>query len=84
MIQPLISTEPVAHGDQIVGQQFGSSIVPSDANVKTAAISVGLIAGIGILLAVRNPRFAFGILTATLGVSIGAGYVAMTKPSVSG
>ena len=83
-VQPLIPTEPVTAQDQLVGQQLGSPLVPTDANIKTAAISVALIAGIGILLAIRNPRFAFGIMTATLGVSIGAGYVAMTKPASTG
>lgn len=80
-VRPLISTEKVSPGDQIVGSSLGDAIVPSSDNIKRAGISVALLAGIGLLIAVRNPRYALGIMTATLGLSIGAGYVAMTSPS---
>ena len=81
-VRPLISTEKVAPGDQIVGA-LGDAIVPTSDNVRRAGISVALLAGIGILIAVRNPRYALPIMTATLGLSIGAGYVAMTGSGVA-
>jgi hypothetical protein len=80
-VNPLISTEATTPADQMVGQQMGSSIVPSDANIRTAFMSVGIIAALGILLAVRNPKFVLQIMVGTLGASVGAGYIAMTKPS---
>ncbi len=81
-VRPLISTEKVSPGDQIVGA-LGDAIVPTSDNVKRAGISVALLAGIGILVAIRNPKYALGIMTATLGLSIGAGYVAMTSSSAA-
>lgn len=63
---------------QFAGQLLsGQSLNPTDANLRTAGIAVALIAGMGILLAVRNPKFALGIMTGTLGASIIAGYVAL-------
>jgi hypothetical protein len=78
---PPIHTEPVPF-DQAIRAQFAgqslSGLNPTDANLKTAGIAVVLIAGMGILLAVRNPKFALGIMTGTLGASILAGYVALS------
>ncbi len=81
-VRPLISTEKVSPGDHLVGA-LGDAIVSTNDNVKRAGISVALLAGIGILIAVRNPKYALSIMTATLGLSIGAGYVAMTAPSTA-
>jgi len=81
---PPIHTEPVPF-DQMVRAQFagqlavsGTSLNPTDQNLKTAGIAVLLIAGLGIMLAVRNPKYALGIMTGTLGASILAGYVALS------
>lgn len=80
---PPIHTEPVP-ADQVVRAQFagqlisGESLNPTDENLKRAGIAVLLIAGIGIFLTVRNPKFALGIMTGTLGASILAGYVALS------
>ena len=64
---------------QFAGQLMsGQSLNPTDANLKTAGIVVLLIAGAGVLLAVRNPKFALGIMTGTLGASILGGYIALT------
>lgn len=80
---PPIHTEPVPF-DQAVRAQYagqllsGQSLNPTDTNLKTAGVAVVLIAGMGILLAIRNPKFALGIMTGTLGASILAGYIALT------
>lgn len=79
-VRPLIPTEPVTAADrQMVG--LDGSLNPTNANVKKAGISVALIAGIGILVAIRNPKYVLEIMTATLGLGVGAGYLAMTGPS---
>lgn len=83
-IPPLIATEEVGPHDHLVGQSLGGSLNPTDANVQTATVTVGLIAGAGILLAIYNPKFMLGIMTGTLGLSILGGYVALTKPSTTG
>jgi uncharacterized membrane protein (DUF441 family) len=79
---PPIHTEPVPASEvvraQFAGQILSGQLNPTDANLKTAGIAVVLIAGMGILLAVRNPKFALGIMTGTLGASILAGYVALS------
>jgi ABC-type uncharacterized transport system permease subunit len=65
---------------QFVGQVLPTDapLNPTDANLRTAGFTVLIIAGLGILLAVRNPKFALGIMTGTLGASILAGYVALS------
>lgn len=81
-VPPPIPTESVTAQDQVaraqlVGQSLGS-LNPTDANLKTAGLTVALIAGMGILLAIRNPKFALGIMTGTLGASILGGYLALS------
>ena len=83
---PPIHTEEVPPNAEIVRGQFSgqftgqalTSLNPTDSNLRTAGLTVLVIAGLGVLLAVRNPKFAMGIMTGTLGASILAGYVALT------
>ena len=82
-VRPLIPTEVVSPADmQVVGQDL-SGLNPSPTNLRTAAVSIGLIAAVGILMAIRNPKLVLPIMTGTLGLSIGAGYIALTKPSTT-
>lgn len=83
-VLPLMATEETGPHDHVVGQSLGGSLNLSDANVQTATLTVGLIAGAGILLAIYNPKFMLAIMTGTLGASIAGGYLALTKPSTTG
>lgn len=56
-------------------------IIPSTTNVNKALLVSGVLLGTGILLAVRNPKYALGIMTGMFGLSIGASYIAMTTSS---
>jgi hypothetical protein len=88
-VPPPIHTEEVSPNDQVVraqyalghqhvGQDLSAPLNPTDANLRTAGISVLCVAGVGILLAVYNPKYALGIMTGAFGVSILAGYLALT------
>lgn len=76
-VYPLIPTEPTLPGE---GQMVGLDLNPSNSNVRTAAISVGLIAAVDFFMAFRSPKMALPIMTGTLALSIGAGYVALSRP----
>jgi len=83
-VPPLIPTEPVGPNDHVVGQSLdlsGASLNPTDQNLKSAGLAVGAIALIGILLAIRNPKYALGIMTGTLGASMLGAYIALSVPT---
>lgn len=68
---------------QPVNRQMTGQIIPSTTNINKAILVSGLLLGTGVLLAVRNPKYALGIMTAMFGLSIGASYVAMTTGTTS-
>jgi hypothetical protein len=83
-VPPLIPTEPVGPNDHVVGQSLdlsGASLNPTDQNLKSAGIAVAAIAALGILLAFRNPKYALGIMTGTLGASMLGAYIALSTPT---
>lgn len=81
-VPPLIATEAVGPTDHIVGQALdGSQLNPTDENLSRAGFAVLAVGAVGLLLAVRSPKFALGIMTGTLGVSMLAAYVALSRPS---
>lgn len=85
-VPDLMATETVGPHDHVVGQSLdlsGPPLNPSDDNLKTAGITVLALASIGILLAIRNPKFALGIMTGTLGASLLGAYVALSRPTAT-
>lgn len=81
-VPPLISTETLSPHEQYVGQEIiGPSINPTDANVKTASVVAVTIGLLGILLAVRNPRYALEVMTGTMGAALLGAFVALSKPT---
>lgn len=79
-VRPLIPTEPITAADrQMVG--LDGSLNPTNANLAKAGVSVALIAGVGILLAIRNPKYVLEIMTGAMGLSLAAGYVALSSSS---
>lgn len=81
-VPPLIATEAVGPQDHIVGQSLdGSQLNPTDENLSRAGLTVVAIGAVGLLLVLRNPKFALGIVTGTLGVSMLGAYVALSRPT---
>jgi hypothetical protein len=80
-VPPLIATEELEPHEQYVGQSLSDQLNPTDANLKTAgtvAVAIGLT---GLLLAVRNPKYALGVMTATMGAAMLGAFVALSRPS---